>query len=167
MTQIPNVITILRVAGSLILLLFNVTDVAFWSLYCLCGFSDIIDGFLARKFKCATKMGALLDSLADICFVGCCAWKLLPLLTLPQWLWLWAGTIVLIKFANQISALVLYGRCCFPHTFANKITGLMLFIAAPMTFWSIIPISIVAAVATLAAIEEGHLIRLKKILDNE
>ena len=163
MTQLPNFITILRVAGSFILLLFNVKDVAFWCLYCLCGFSDIIDGFLARKFKCATKMGALLDSLADICFVVCCAWKLLPLLTLPQWLWLWAGIITLIKFLNQISALVLYGRCCFPHTLANKITGFMLLIAVPMTFWSIIPISIVAAVASLAAIEEGHLIRVKKI----
>ena len=86
MTQLPNVITILRVAGSFILLFFDVTDVVFWCLYCLCGFSDIIDGFLARKFKCATKTGALLDSLADNCFVGCCAWKLLPLLNLPQWL---------------------------------------------------------------------------------
>ena len=57
MTLLPNVITILRVAGSFILLFFNVTDVVFWCLYCLCGFSDIIDGFLARKFKCATKTG--------------------------------------------------------------------------------------------------------------
>ena len=97
MTQLPNVITILRVAGSFILLFFNVTDVVFLCLYCFCGFSDIIDGFLARKFKCASKTGALLDSLADICFVGCCAWKLLPLLNLPQWLWLWAGIIVMIK----------------------------------------------------------------------
>ena len=163
MTLLPNVITILRVAGSFILLFFDVTDVVFWRLYCLCGFSDIIDGFLARKFKCATKTGALLDSLADICFVGCCAWKLLPLLTLPQWLWVWAGIIVMIKFVNQLSALVLNGRCCFPHTFANKITGFLLFIAVPLTFCSIIPISIVAFVATFAAIEEGHLIRLKKI----
>ena len=62
MTQLPNVITILRVAGSFILLFFDVTDVVLWCLYCLCGFSDIIDGFLARKFKCATKTGALLTA---------------------------------------------------------------------------------------------------------
>jgi len=69
----------------------------------------------------------------------------------------------MIKFVNQLSALVLNGHCCFPHTFANRITGFMLFITVPMTFWSIIPISIVAFVATFAAFEEGHLIRLKKI----
>ena len=67
MTQLPNVITILRVAGSFILLFFDVTDVVFWCLYCLCGFSDIIDGFLARKFKCATRyFGASIASVASV-----------------------------------------------------------------------------------------------------
>ena len=163
MKHLPNILSSLRIVGAVALLLCDVVGTTIWVLYALCGISDIADGWLARRLKCVTRTGALLDSLADICFVGCCAWKLLPLLTLPQWLWLWAGIIVLIKFVNQLSALVLYGRCCFPHTFANKITGFMLFIAVPMTFWSIIPISIVAVVATFAAIEEGHLIRLKKI----
>ena len=163
MKHLPNILSSLRIVGAVALLLCDVVGTTIWVLYALCGISDIADGWLARKLKCVTRTGALLDSLADICFVGCCAWKLLPLLTLPRWLWLWTGIIVLIKFVNQLSALVLYGRCCFPHTFANKITGFMLFIAVPMTFWSIIPISIVAVVATFAAIEEGHLIRLKKI----
>ncbi len=159
MTQLPNIITLLRIAGSLGLLLCDVTGVAIWIIYGLCGISDIVDGWLARKLKCVTKKGALLDSVADICFVACCAWKLLPILELPQWLWLWAGVIVVIKVVNQLSALVMYGHCCFPHTFANKITGFLLFITVPMTFWSIIPIGIVAAIATFAAIHEGHYIR--------
>ena len=151
----PNIITLFRIAGSLGLLLCDVANNSFWIIYALCGISDIADGWLARKLKCATKTGALLDSLADICFVACCAWKLLPILELPQWLWLWAGAIVAIKIVNQISTLVMYGRCCFPHTTANKASGFLLFIAVPMTSWSIIPIVIVAAVATFAAIHEG------------
>jgi CDP-diacylglycerol--glycerol-3-phosphate 3-phosphatidyltransferase len=163
MTQLPNIITLLRIVGSLGLLLCDVTGVAYWIIYAFCGISDIADGWLARKLKCVTKEGALLDSLADICFVACCAWKLLPILELPQWLWLWAGVIVAIKVVNQISALVKNRRCFFPHTLANKITGFLLFIAVPVTFWSIIPIAIVAAVATFAAIQEGYYIRAKKI----
>ena len=163
MKHLPNILSSLRIVGAVALLLCDVAGTTIWVLYALCGISDIADGWLARRLKCVTRTGALLDSLADICFVACCAWKLLPLLTLPRWLWLWTGIIVLIKFVNQLSALVLYGRCCFPHTFTNKITGFMLFIAVPMTFRSIIPISIVPVVATFAAIEEGHLIRLKKI----
>ena len=155
MTQLPNIISVLRIAGSFGLLLCDATDVAFWIIYGLCGISDIADGWLARRLKCATKTGALLDSIADICFVACLCPLLLPIFDLPQWLWLWAGVIVVIKIVNQISALVMYGRCCFPHTTANKATGFLLFIAVPMTFWSIIPITIVAAVATFAAIHEG------------
>ena len=71
MKQLPNIITLLRIAGSLGLLLCDVTSVVFWIIYGLCGISDIADGWLARKLKCVTKKGALLDSLADICFVAC------------------------------------------------------------------------------------------------
>lgn len=163
MTQLPNIISTLRITGSVGLLLCDVTSVAYWIIYSLCGFSDIADGWLARKLKCVTKMGALMDSMADICFVACCGWKILPIFELPQWLWLWVGVIVAIKIVNQLSALVMYGRCCFPHTTANKITGFLLFIAVPMIIWSIVPIAIVAAIATFAAIQEGHYIRTKKI----
>ena len=159
MNQLPNIITLLRIAGSLGLLFCDVANYTFWIIYALCGISDIVDGWLARKLKCVTKKGALLDSLADICFVACLCPLLLPILDLPQWLWLWTGVIVAIKIVNQISALVMYKRCCFPHTTANKITGFLLFIAIPMTFRSIIPIAIVAAIATFAAIQEGHFIR--------
>ena len=159
MKQLPNIISAVRIAGSLGLLLCDVTGVVFWIIYGLCGISDIVDGWLTRRLKGISKTGALLDSVADICFVVCCAWKLLPILDLPQWLWLWAGVIVMIKVVNQLSALVMYGRCCFPHTKANKITGFLLFIAVPMTLCTVIPITIVASIATFAAIHEGHYIR--------
>ena len=162
MTQLPNIITLLRIADSLGLLLCDVTSVAYWIIYGLCGLSDIADGWLARRLKCVTRTGALLDSLADICFVACCALALLPIIELPRWLWLWAGVIVAIKVVNQLSALVMYGRCCFPHTTANKWAGFLLFIALPIIIWSIIPISIAAFVATFAAIQEGHYIRTSK-----
>ena len=159
MKYLPNILSSLRMLGALALLQSNVSSSQFWVLYTVCGISDIADGWLARKLKCITRTGALLDSLADICFVTCLCPLLLPILDLPQWLWLWAGVIVAIKIVNQISALVMYGHCCFPHTTANKWAGFLLFIAIPMTVWSIIPISIAATVATFAAIQEGHFIR--------
>ena len=163
MKQLPNIITSLRIAGSLGLLFCDVANNTFWLVYGLCGISDIADGWLARKLKCVTRTGALLDSVADICFVACCAWMLLPILELSQRLWLWAGVIVAIKIVNQLSAIVMYGRCCFPHTLANKATGFLLFIAVPMTIYTIIPIVIVASVATFAAIHEGHFIRTNTV----
>ena len=139
MKHLPNILSSLRIVGAVALLLSDVSSILFGALYIVCGISDIADGWLARKLKCVTRTGALLDSVADICFVACCAWKLLPILELPQWLWLWAGVIVAIKVVNQLSALVMYGRCCFPHTLANKWAGFLLFITVPMTLWSIAP----------------------------
>lgn len=161
MNHLPNILSSLRIAGAVALLLSDVSSILLGVLYIVCGISDIADGWLARKLKCVTRTGALLDSLADICFIACCAWKLLPILELPQWLWLWAGVIVAIKVVNQFSTLVMYGHCCFPHTLANKWAGFLLFIAVPMTFWSIIPITIVASVATFAAIHENYFIRTR------
>ena len=160
----PNIITIIRAIGAFGLLFFGVEDVAFWVLYLACGISDMLDGAIARKYHCESKIGALLDSLADIVFVACCCIKLIPALTLPNWLWIWALVIVFIKVINQISAVVIYKKCVFPHTIANKVTGFLLFVGVPVTFFveSLIPIIIIAIFATFAAIQEGHFIRTKK-----
>lgn len=164
MIQLPNIITLLRIAGSLGLLLCDVTGVVYWIIYGLCGISDMLDGYLAREFHCESKTGALLDSLADIVFVACCCIKLIPALTLPNWLWIWALVIVFIKVINQISALVIYKKCVFPHTIANKVTGFLLFVGVPVIFFveSLIPIVIIAIFATFAAVQEGHFIRTRK-----
>ena len=156
MKHLPNVISALRIAGSVGLLFFNVKGWPFWVLYALCGISDMVDGRLARKLHAETRAGAVLDSVADIVFVACCAFRLLPVLEIPAWLWIWAGVIVFIKIVNQISALVVYKRFSFPHTLANKLTGLLLFLTVPTMFWSVIPVAIVAAIATFAAVQEGH-----------
>lgn len=52
MTHLPNTITLLRIAGSLGLLLCDVTCVAYWIAYWItyvfCGISGIVDGWLAN-----------------------------------------------------------------------------------------------------------------------
>ena len=164
MRNLPNVISALRVASAFGLLFCPVTGWAFWALYALCGISDMVDGWLARKLHAETPAGAVLDSLADIVFVICCAFKLLPMWEIPDWLWIWAGIIVVIKIVNQISALAVFKRFRFPHTVANKLTGFLLFLTVPTIFWTLIPVAVVAAVATFAAIQEGHLIRTKQVV---
>ncbi len=161
MKHLPNTITTLRFIGAVSLLFFDVGSAAFWSIYFVCGLSDMADGYLARKLECVSKTGALLDSLADLVFVACCCFKLIPALAFPKWLWIWGGVIVATKIINQISALVMYKKCVFPHTIANKVTGVLLFVGVPLTLFleSIVPMVIIAVVATFAAVQEGHFIR--------
>ena len=161
MKHLPNAISALRFLGAVCLLFFRVESCAFWVIYFVCGLSDMADGYLARRLGCESKTGALLDSLADLAFMICCCFKLIPVLAFPKWLWIWGGVIVAIKVINQISALVMYKKCVFPHTIANKVTGVLLFVGVPLTVFleSIVPMVIIAVVATFAAVQEGHFIR--------
>ena len=157
--NLPNIVTALRILGAACLLFCEVAGAAFWSIYLLCGISDIADGFLARKLGAASKTGALLDSAADLVFIACCCIKIIPVLEFPDWLWIWGGVIVAIKIANQIYSLAAYKKCIFPHTIFNKATGLLLFIALPFSFQSVMPMAITASIATYAAIHEGLFIK--------
>lgn len=161
MKHIPNIITTLRIIGAFGLLFFDFRSAVFWTLYLVCGLSDMLDGFLARRLRCESKTGALLDSVADLALVACCCIKLIPVLNLPFWLWIWAGAIVVVKVINQISALVMYKKFCFPHTLANKATGFLLFVVAPLTMFleTPVPMVVTASLATFAAVQEGHFIR--------
>ena len=166
-TTFPNLISSARMVGAMCLLLLDVTPQilsGFWGIYTICGVSDIADGYLARRLKSETKEGALLDSVADFVFVVCCAFKLIPVFNLPQWLWIWIGIIVAIKVINQISALIVHRRLVFPHTLASKLTGLLLFVSIPLfvCFEQLLPLYGVASLATFAAIQEGHVIRTRK-----
>ena len=131
MEHLPNIITALRIVGSIGLLFCNVAGWLFWTLYVFCGISDMVDGWLARRLHAESKAGSILDSIADLVFVVCCAIQLLPILSIPPWLWIWAGIIVIIKIVNQIIALIYIKQFCIPHTIANKLTGFLLFIAVP------------------------------------
>ena len=162
-THWPNVISIQRITGSVSLLFCDVTGWPFWVLYVSCGFSDMVDGWLARIIHAETKAGAILDSVADLSFVICCTIRLLPSLSIPSWLWIWAGIIIVVKIVSQLSALIVCKRFCFLHTWANRLTGFLLFLTVPTAFWSVIPISIVTALATFAALQEGHIIRTKQV----
>jgi CDP-diacylglycerol--glycerol-3-phosphate 3-phosphatidyltransferase len=165
MKHLPNAISALRFVGAVCLLFFGVESCVFWVIYVACGLSDMADGYLARKLGCESKTGALLDSWADLVFVVCCCFKLTPALAFPKWLWIWGGAIVAIKIINQISALVMYKKFLFPHTIANKVAGVLLFVGVPLTFFmgSIIPVIVTAVFATFAAVQEGHFIRTKRI----
>ena len=162
MRHLPNIITALRIVGSIGLLFCNVAGWQFWTLYVFCGISDMVDGWLARRLHAESKTGSVLDSIADLSFMACCAIQLLPILSIPSWLWICAGIIVIIKIVNQIIALTRIKQLCLPHTIANKLTGFLFFIAVPTINWSIIPIAVVAIIATFAAIQEGYYIGTRR-----
>ena len=84
---IANILTVFRIIGSVLLLLFPPFSLAFMSIYLLCGFSDMIDGTIARKTNSTSELGAKIDSVADLFFVVATLIRLLPSIQIPWWLW--------------------------------------------------------------------------------
>ena len=159
--QIANIITISRIPCAICLLFCPVFSIAFYILYVFCGITDMIDGTVARKTNTVSKLGSKLDSIADYIFVAVCLIKLLPILHIPTWLWIWIGMIAIIKVVNIISGYIIWKKMVVKHTVLNKITGALLFVL-PLTL-SFVEIkhsgAVVCAIATVAAVQEGHLIR--------
>ena len=161
MKRIPNFLSASRIALCLPLLLVDAMTLPFWVFYLIAGLTDILDGFLARRWGVESKFGARLDSLADFVFVLAVGYKLFPWLKLPVVLWIMIGLIALVKASNAFSVYLVKQRIEFLHTKANKLTGLLLFIGMMTIGQSyFIPVAWgVACIALFAAIQEGHLIR--------
>ena len=155
--QMANILTGFRILGSVLLLFFPVFSVAFYSLYLLCGFTDMIDGTGARKTNSVSRFGEKLDTAADIVFVTAALIKFLPNLPIPLCLWIWGGGIALIKIGNILLGCLFQKEFIALHTVLNKVTGLLFFLLPlmqPIVEFRYSSIA-VCAVATVAAIHEG------------
>ena len=156
-----NAITGLRILVSAALLLCPVFSPIFYAMYLIAGLSDMADGIVARKTNSVSEFGSRFDSIADFVFVAVCLIKILPVMDIPIWLYVWTAVIDLIKIINIISGYVMQKRYVAVHTTMNKVTGMLLFMLPPTL--SIVPLIYtgipICSVATFAAVQEGHLIR--------
>ncbi len=125
---IINGITIYRVAASLILLYLLITNQAetFKWFLAFSFFTDAIDGFLARRYKVVSVMGAKLDSIGDdltvaMGVVGLIVYKYDFISQYYVWL-----IILLILFVIQvISAFARYGEMTSFHTYLAKLAAVV------------------------------------------
>ena len=159
-----NIITLIRILCSIAILFCPVFSVAFYSLYITAGLSDMIDGWVARRTNTVSELGSKLDTIADFVFVVVCLVKLLPIIDIPTWLYIWIGIIAFIKIINIVSGYIVQRQFVAVHSVMNKVTGILLFLL-PLTFSFInlrYSAMVVCIIATFAAVQEGHFIRTKK-----
>ena len=158
--QIANIITSCRILGSIGLLFCPVFSDGFYVLYLFCGLTDMVDGSIARKTGVASSFGARLDTVADFLFVIASFVKLVPVIRIPAWIWVWAAVIAMGKLVTLVWGFTLMKQMPSLHTIANKATGLCLFLL-PLTM-SFVDLRytapVVCVIATIAAIQEGYYI---------
>jgi len=105
----------------------------FLILFFIAGLTDVADGYIARKLKMVTALGARIDSVADIFF-----YIVLLLLLFLNYRWVFTENaalfvaILVIKFLSIIVSRIKFGKIVFLHTLANKLTGFLVFVAVPI-----------------------------------
>lgn len=158
--SIANIITCLRIVLSVALLFCPVLSPVFFILYIAAGVSDMIDGVVARKTGTVSELGSRLDTIADIVFTVVCLIKILPVMDVPAWLYIWITVIAVIKLINIAIGFIRQNKLVAVHSVINKVTGVLLFVF-PLTLAFIdlrYSALFICSVATAAAAYEGYLI---------
>ena len=158
--NVPNLITLTRIALVPVFVLMLFQKQAFGALLIifLAGLSDILDGFAARRWHQRTKVGTLIDPLADKILLST-AFILLAVRSLgfayviP--LWLMAAVIArdFIILAGGVVIFLIRGRREFPPTVFGKASTVL---QVATVFWVIfsnyVRVSALAQTSFLAAI---------------
>ena len=64
--HLANIVTSSRILGAIVLFLCKDIKTTFLIIYVLCGFTDLIDGPIARKTNSSSTLGATLDTVGDV-----------------------------------------------------------------------------------------------------
>jgi len=128
---LPNFLTLLRMAivPFFVLAVFaHEFKLAVW-IFVISGFTDVLDGWIARTFDLESRIGALLDPLADKILLTAAYISLAvphgQAVVIPLWL---AILTLFRDFVIMLMAFVFYmfeGIKSFPPTWAGKLTTVM------------------------------------------
>lgn len=155
----PNLVSSIRILIAPVLFVFAFQGMEYWFLGALLfsGFTDVVDGFLARKFNMITPLGAHLDSWGDFTIystMAACAWILWPEITQRELLY-----YALILFSFLLPALVgliKFGKLTGYHTWTVKVAVLATFVGyvalyADLASW---PFMLASVLCVIAGTEE-------------
>jgi len=131
LVNIPNILTVIRLALIPVFIRFYILGEPTTALiiYLIAGVTDILDGYIARRFNMTTKLGTMLDPLADklmlIAALGCLTYSSL----IPKWVL----AVVLIKEGAMIigGAIMYFSHIkrVIPSNVFGKVATIVFYIA--------------------------------------
>ncbi len=153
---IANALTVLRIVLSMMLPFLKPLQTAFLLLYAVCGATDVLDGYIARKTHSQSNLGAKLDSIADLVLMAALTVSLYPVIRLPAGAVVWILAIAAIRLAAALVSWSKHKAFASLHTWGNKLTGLLIFL---FPFFAkilepAVPVWVLCGAATLSAVEE-------------
>ena len=123
-----NILTGIRILCGLLILCFPAFSGWYYFFYLTGGFSDAIDGTVARKMGTASDFGSKFDTVADFVFTAAVVAKIIHALYISVWLIIWIAIIALIKIGCHIAGYIKYHEFKTVHSVLNKICGGVAFV---------------------------------------
>lgn len=163
----PNKLSFIRIIFSLLLFFTKPLSYLFFIIYLICSISDVLDGYVARKYNLVTDFGAKLDSIADMTMFLSLIIVLLPVLNFTLEIYVLILIIVILKIASAIYCYIKFEKLSTIHSYLNKITGLLIILIPVLLIFAPSEnlIAIICIIATIAAIEKFLIIRYSQYLD--
>ena len=130
---IPNVLSFLRLVGVpiFLILILREQDLAAVIVLAIASLTDLLDGRIARRFNQISKLGQMLDPLADRLYIFATLIGMVARDIVPLWL-----VILLlgrdVTMACLVPALKTRGFTSLPVNFIGKAATFMLLIALPL-----------------------------------
>ena len=165
--QIPNFLSILRIAGAVALFVMPAFTLPFFIVYGVCILFDFADGFLAKKLDAKTEIGNILDHIASILFVVLMIMKYMATVDISAWAVYIAAGIVIIKCASIVFGAVRFRKAPFINTDWNSWAKITFYLAplwyvfAGMIFTCVV----VLFMLSIATVEELIIILTSKSFD--
>jgi CDP-diacylglycerol--glycerol-3-phosphate 3-phosphatidyltransferase len=165
--NLPNFVSFIRILMAPVLFYFAFANQPGWFLAALVfsGFTDVLDGFLARTLNQITSMGSRLDSWGDFTIystMAICAWILWPEITARE-------IIAYVAIVTSIALPVVVGLIKFKaitsyHTWTVKVAVGVTFLGYLLLYAEILdwPFRVAAVFCVLAAMEEIAITLLMK-----
>jgi CDP-diacylglycerol--glycerol-3-phosphate 3-phosphatidyltransferase len=157
--KLPNLISSIRIliVPLLFYLAFEKMETWFLALLLFSGFTDVLDGFLARKLNQITTLGSHLDSWGDFAIystMAICAWIIWPDIVKQEILYF---TLILFSFLLPVwFGLIKFRRLTSYHTWSVKLAVFATFVGYIALFSNFAswPLKLASYLCVYAGIEE-------------
>ncbi len=155
----PNAVSMLRIFMAPVMLTLSLLGYGGWFLAAalFSGFTDVVDGFLARRLNQITEFGSHLDSWGDFTVYSCMAigaWLLWPEVVIAEGVWF--AAIVASFVLPALFGLIKFRAFTSYHTLSVKVAVFVTFVGYLLLFTGIdsTVFKIAAVACVIAAIEE-------------
>lgn len=153
--HLANIVTSSRILGAIFLFFCKDITTTFLVIYVLCGFTDLIDGPIARKTNSSSTLGATLDTVGDVGTYLALTKILIKNKLVPIWILIWIISAGVLFGACSLVSKKRFNKIYLPHTYMGKIFGGAVFVlpVAMQLVDGAVWMAVICTIASIHAIE--------------